>query len=635
MSSLPAELQARWAARQAEKIDELEDRRIEELPGNGESGDRETGDGESGRSEDEKSNARLDALATALGRSPLQERQAWIEEVARLHKIVEEFEGIKPRRVKSETTGKMETVKQVKVLCKRAALCEAVNPGAAVILAREPARAREVSVRTLDRWLADYKERGLVSFLRAKATPKADDPRRAKIHPDLLRWVNANWRSFRSPKAIYVAAKKKAKAMGWKEVPSQTWFYRHGWQAMPPMVKNHHLNGEKGHVGKFESYIERDFSDLEALEVLCGDHRISDVMVLLEDNRTAARVWTTLWQDLRSGLIWGRHLARTPSSLTIGYAYANGVRTWGAQPPARDGHQPSLYTDQGKDYRSKNFNGQVIAVHKEAFRIIGGMQLVKVERSIGFMNELALTHRLARGYNGREKPVERTNRDLSLWEANCPEFVGSWCSPNTTKKPDAFVKNWDLHSKFSKGKREKSPFITFAAYCTAVDAWIAEYNSTAHKRTVLGGKLIVPVEEFERLYTTRFELSEKAMAMLVMKGAAKVIGKNGVSVDGTPWHYFHRAMGGNNKGKYAEVRWDDADLSSVEVCLPDGQWITAGVVEKSSFNALNKDVAEMISKQKKSDRRVIREHNYLTQSIIRGETADDRAAEAMAEEQGY
>jgi hypothetical protein len=667
VSSLPPELQAKLAARAAAELEG--DGGDGEPAGGSEIGNLKSQSDQVPQTETEKSDARLNALSNALGRYPIQERDAWMNEVARLAQIVIEFDSIKPKRVRVyedcgenhstqkiyfekgskkkgrkgkkhagsvRSQGKLVVVKAVTMLCKRAALSDAVNPGAASILKREPTRAREVSVRTLDRWSAAYKKYGLVTFIRDRAIPAAGDKRLAKVTPEAIIWVNRVWRNYASPKAIYDAAVEK----GMKErprwvLPSKTWFYRHGWQKIPPMLATYLKAGDKGFVGKWESHIERDFSDLGAFELLCGDHRVSDVSVLWLDGR-AVRIWTTLWQCLRTGLIAGRHFALKPSSVTAGYAYANMVKTWGAQPPAgylREGYRSGLYTDRGKDYLSKNWHGQVIEVFKEAMNIKGDLEMIVIERRIGFVEEMRLAHYVARGYNGKEKPVERTNRDLAEFERNHPAFKASYCGRDAKYKPDEWVKNWGLHEKFLKCKRSASPFINFEDYTREIDAWIARYNTSVHTRITLGNRRIVPMEEFHKLYTTRFEISDTAMSRLLMKGDSKLIGKNGVGIDGTPWHYLDRkGLMKRYAGSYVETRWYDSDMSKVWVFLPDGERVEAEVLEKSTFYKLNKETAERISKQKKIDRRLLKEHSYLTQSIIRGESSEDRAAISQQEE---
>ena len=606
LSSLPADLQLRWHQRQpnvAEGIDESAATAMMEAE----------------RATEQPSGDRLLLLQAALSRIPLEERDSWIAELQRLAQLIDKYSSINPKR-RANDQGKYEFVPEVLALSKEAACTDQV------ILAREPHRAKPPSPHTLDGWLRDFRSHGLTAFLRSlpKAEPTAKrDRRKAVISEPAIEWVNQHWRQYRNPRHLYKAAKRKAKQQGWT-LPSETWFYRQ-WQKLPNPVKTLHLDGEKAYVSKFAPYIPRDASDLAALQLLCGDHRRCDVGVVWRDGRTLIRPWLTVWQDVRTGLIWGWHLDITPSSYTIGMAYAGGVIQFGAQPPAclETQFQSFVYTDNGKDYRSHNFDG-TITIHKRAARLDGGIELIRVQRDIGIYRDITVEQYFARKGNAREKPLERTNRDFADWEEQAFE---EWCGRDAKNKPDLWVDMWHKHQKFLKGKRATSPFMNFDTYLEHLAGFIQEYNASPHERTVLGGAIVVPLEEYERLYTTRYDITEESLAMLLMKPERRTIGKIGVGCSAAykTWRYFHSAMS-EFKGCEIEIRYDANDLSRVWAILPNGQICEAELVEKSGYLTPNKQTATLMKRQEAFERKTFKTWDYLNQSIVRGDSLEERVA---------
>ena len=611
VTSLPTHLQATLAARQVASVSPLQEPSqvndaIEE-------------------SEDQ-SNKKLVALANALLRFPAAQRERWSIHIGRLAEIVEQYDGIRPKRRKSKTGG-WEPVNEVKTLCKQAVCTDQM------ILDREPSRGRPVSPRTLDRWNAQYKQHGLVVFLRSSGTAqsKSEDKRKAKFdRPEAEEWARKVWRNYRSPRAWYEAVIKKARAENWGKVPSETWFYRR-WKRIPDPVMDLHIGGKKAFTDKWSMYVPRTYEDLDALQILCGDHSQRDVSVVLPSG-DLIRPWLTLWQDLRTGLLWGWHLDLIPSSYTIGRAYHNGVITWGAQPFSRpdEGYVSFVYTDQGKDYKSRNIDGQ-ITVHKAAAKVGGGFEMIRVTRQIGLLNELGVQRIMARGYNAREKVVERTHAVISFWEENT--FEG-YCGRGTESKPERWREMYRQHQRFEKGKRSESPFITLEEYRLQLGEWIAEYNRKEHERATLGGKRVVPVEEYNRLYTTRFEIDEDSLGLLTLKSESRVIKKLGVRVTGTPAnHYFYHPGMFEFKGKEVEVLSNEADYSAVKVILPSvpPQLVMAMPQTPVSVLTPDKGVMKEIMAQQAHERKLAKEWAPWNERVRKGITAEDVVAAAHAE----
>lgn len=201
------------------------------------------------------------------------------------------------------------------------------------------------------------------------------------------------------------------------EIPSNSWIYRK-WKDKPEIVTVTHEEGKNSYESKLAPYVPRDHSDLDALQVVCGDHLERDVSVHIGDG-VLVRPWLTPWICLRTGLIWGWYLSETPNSEAIGLAYADGISKFGAQPFSRpeDDFYSYVYTDQGKSFRSHNVEGKTIEVHERTTDLIGNFLYFLVEKKVGIIDEFKVNQLLANKRNPKEKPVERLGKDLSEWES--------------------------------------------------------------------------------------------------------------------------------------------------------------------------------------------------------------------------
>jgi transposase InsO family protein len=548
-----------------------------------------------------------------------EDRVSWQAEVCRLALLMERYAAVKPKR-QVGTKGKS-FVPEVYEICAAAACTDAM------ILACDSRRARIPTPRTMDRWLHDYRREGIVGFLPHRPASRASgsDRRLLRLDPQVVRWINANWRRFSRPRHLYRALISEAATQGWK-IPSETWLSRR-WARMPEIVKAFKFGGTLAYEARFAPYVPRDYRSLEALQVLCGDHSERDVSVRLRDG-TLCRPWLTVWCDLRTGLIWGWHLDLTPSAQTAALAYADGVMTFGAQPIPRpaDGFTSYVYTDQGRDYRSHNWDGKVIAVHRQAMRLDGGLELLRVERKVGILNELSVRHLLARGGNPKEKPVERLFRDITEWEENTfQEFCGR--HPNV--RPEQWQRLYARHERLiAKRSLEESPFMPFETYYNALDEFIRGYNHSPHERTSLGSNCVVPLDEFRRVYTIRFDIAPESLALMLMKAGKRVIRKNGVQCFQRHWFFYHEAMA-EFKGRDVEIRYTERDYSRVWVVLPNQRICEARLIAPTPLLNPDSQTLRAVAQARAYERKVIRDYSLILESQMRGESLEDRVASVL------
>lgn len=562
-------------------------------------------------------------LSSALLRFSPDEQTHQLAEAVRLSGIIARYDAIKVKRKRNTVTGKYEYVQEVLELCREAACKDHI------IIVREPHRAAAPSPHTLDGWSRLFRNLGLLAFLRCgklikPAKDKSTDRRRITFSSEAIEWLNSNWDKFKNARRLREGFIKEAKLRRWN-VPSDSWFFRI-WRSVPAVVKVLRLEGRRAYESKLAPYLPRDYSDLQALQLLCGDHSERDVTISLPDG-TIRRPWVTIWYDLRTGLIWGCHLSLSPSSHTAGLAYADGVRNFGAQPFSRpdDEFFSYIYTDRGRDYRSHNWDGKVLTVHKEAMRPDGGLEALLVQQRVGIVEELGLKHLLTRGKNPKENPVERVHGIISEWERNT--FEG-YCGRNPSTRPEKWHKLYIQHQRFKRGGRDSSPFITLDEYQEQFAEFVTFFNTMPHVRTTLGGKQVVPLEEFHRLYTTRYKIDEGTLALILMKPATRRINRNGVQLFQKGWNYLHESMLGFVKAE-VEVRYTEGDYNTVFVILPDKQICEATRITPSSVINPNKYTLKTIANARAHEKRINEQFHLIAQSRLRGETTEDRVAHEL------
>lgn len=599
LESLPLEAQARWRAenQKPQSAQELEEIFIKQR-------ERDKYRGE---------------IAKIYAEMTERQRRAWVVFANHLRELIFRAEEIKPKK----DIGVGGYVMWTPDFQNAALATQTNNPE---ILKRWPRFAKPVKPATLYNWIREYPERGDLVFLppptRGKAR-KADDGRRANVSKEVHEFIGANWTRFPGMRDLWEEVALFAIGRG-EDPPSYAWVRKYV-KAVPRGERALAIEGKKKFTDLFKTFTPRDYRDLEALEVVCGDHMMADVWVSVcvetADGRRrhiVVRPWVTSWQDLRTGLVWGYHVSFRPNTDTAIAAYMNGVRTWGAQPPGS-----WRYVDNGKDYRSKKMNGQLIQIHNVVETPDEPDLFVYVDSEIcsSMADDLALKTMFADPYAAWQKVIERTHGDFHKLEMR--HFWGrGYCGPTPEKRPDNVKELYKQHQKaVAKGK--PSPFPTFEEYRATFAQIVETYNRRAHRRTTLGDAVVIPEVLFDRMYPVRYTLSQTAMEMMGMSAIGRTIQKGMVRLE--TLFFRHESLADHNGAKI-EVRYTLDDLSKVVCRLPDGDWISARQVDVRGVLKTNFEEIRARREAETRERILLRQAQDLINHILSTESIEERIA---------
>jgi hypothetical protein len=312
------------------------------------------------------------------------------------------------------------------------------------------------------------------------------------------------------------------------------------------------------------------------------DHRTVDFWVKWPHPENAEkwvilRPYVTAVMDGFTGriLAYVMYCDQYPNSAKIMEAFELALRTAGMRPPK------VLYTDNGKDFLKQGFAVAVQLRTKKG-------ELVHREGKVfehSCLAELKVEHKLARGYNGREKPVERLFRDQAMeFDTMQPGYCGN--SPAT--RPD--------YGETFQGDANKLPTLGQAAEELA--AWVTRHNAEAMAADKPSPDEIWAAADWT-LFRTISDV-ELFLAMLLPQPLAPEVGRSSyglgaVMLDGVA--YTHRALrefaDGMLYGQPVMLKtyWGMpafADAKgkrhprAVFVCHPDGRMICLAEPEESA-----------------------------------------------------
>ena len=250
-------------------------------------------------------------------------------------------------------------------------------------------------------------------------------------------------------------------------------------------------------------------------DVWFGDHHQFDVFVLDERGRPV-RPWLTAWYDIGSGRVVGWCISTNPNSETITESFIRAVAQKKDDPTY--GAPNTIYIDNGRDYRSKRFEGDNEDWRSRDPELANAMYMRLVGASTLQAMHVNVVH--AKAYHGWAKPVERFFRTLE--ERYCRQLIG-YCAG----RPEDRAENFE---RMLKGWVEKGELMSIDEF---VDVFrndiLPAYDH--HPHSGYGGE--TPAARYARLPKARQEIFSPALlSELRMQQAQRKVSTMGIKLGG-------------------------------------------------------------------------------------------------------
>lgn len=169
-----------------------------------------------------------------------------------------------------------------------------------------------------------------------------------------------------------------------------------------------------------------------------GDHHMFDLFVVDDDGRIV-RPWMTAWSDAKSGAFVGWCITTNPNSTTIAETFVRAIAKSSFSPFY--GVPAAIYIDNGKDYRSKRFEGD-----RETEHVIGRLNEQLSQTALLKVLGVNVIH--AQPYKAWSKIIERLFGTL---EGRYIRDLPGWCGGRPDQRPEHLTRAY-LEKQAERGK---------------------------------------------------------------------------------------------------------------------------------------------------------------------------------------
>jgi len=396
--------------------------------------------------------------------------------------------------------------------------------------------AHNIKKRTLQRWLARYRHRGLLGLVDTRGRTNGKDA----ISPE----------AFELFKSMYLTQQKlsvktclqnvcfvnKSQDEGWR-LPSLDFMYKYINRQIPAPVQVLHREGLAAYQAKYAPYIQSEPDSVQPGQLWVGDHHQFNCWI--RHRGKWVRPWLTAWEDYRSRTITGFHISTSPNQTTILRAMKKAIESYG--PP------DAVKIDNGRDYDSQMWTGTTKAKRRalrkgyiDEFMVTGIYAMLDVTVSF------ALPHR------PQSKSIERWFDTL---DCQFTKTIATYCGKDSERKPD-YLKD------LLQSEKANAAAYDIDSFAELVGEYVKVYNNSAHSGAGMDKR--APLEVLGQRRSRRV-LIEGVIELLLRAWSGEIsVGKNGVRFKNMHYGQFNPYLLAY-QGKKVRVAFDPDNLAVVDV----------------------------------------------------------------------
>jgi len=407
-----------------------------------------------------------------------------------------------------------------------------------------------ISERTLRRWEREERLAGKAAHSPGRNRRKGHGSRAMSAELRALILAHYNTERRLSPKQLLDNVALPYCRDHGERVPSAATIARFLRESISPLEEIAFRHGRRAYEAQAAPKVERDLSTVGVYEILCGDCRKLDVMVIAPDGRIV-RPWIAAWVDVRTGLIAGWVLGLKPNTRLVALALRNALVDIGI--PAK------VYTDNGHEYvnrfwgkalRNVNLDDPAPSVLDQIKRFPATLPLADEAGIGGLFAVLDIERITAIPKHPWSKPIESI---FNAFFSPRENLLPGWCGRDAKDKPEVLAK-----------QIEKRSLLTLDQMTDVLAGWVKEWN-TSH---CVGKREMPPLGYFER-FTPRRVLSEQALDVLLSPIERKKITQKGLEVCGRLYQSEELQL---HVQKCCQARYDPQDMRAVTMFVkaPEG-----------------------------------------------------------------